>query len=318
MILRKVVAGVFVMTAVAVSVSAQENNPRIERTVVFGEMSSSFIGVETKEITKDNYAQYGLSAVRGVIVESVLENSPAAKAGIIKGDVILKFDDESVTSVRKLQRLVSEISPDQTANVTVIRNRAEIKIPVIVGKREQPLIGDGEFRFEPFPEMPIPGMPGFELQIPRGGQGETRVFSARVAGRQIGVSVSPLTKQLSTYFGVASGNGLLISEVTDGSPASKAGLRAGDVIVTADGSELKENMDLVRAINKNKEGVVVLSVIRDKKQISVTVSPEEIQNGVPTMDRFLLRAPIGAIRNKPFLKLRTPEEPIVIKIHQSN
>lgn len=318
MILRKITAGLFVISAFAISISAQENAPRVERRVIFGEMSSSFIGVETKEIDKDNYSQYGLSAVRGVAVEGVLDDSPAARAGIIKGDVIIKIDGESVTSVRKLQRLVSEIAPDQVVSVTVIRNGSELQMPVTVAKREQTFAGDGNFRLDSLPQIRIPEIPGFELQIPRSGRGEAGILSSRVSGRQIGVSVSPLTKQLSAYFGVASGKGLLISEVRENSPASKSGLRAGDVIVTADGAELKENMDLVRAINRNKEGSVILTIIREKKQISVTVSPEDIKDGNPTMDRFLLQAPIGAVQRKPFLKLRTPEEPIVIRIHQTN
>lgn len=319
MILRKIAASIFVISAFAISTVAQDSSATVERTVVFGDMSASYIGVETREVTKDNFAQFGLSEVRGVIVESVMENSPASKSGLVKGDVILRFDGEPVTSVRRLQRLVSEVAPDQTANLTISRNGSEIQLAVVVGRREQTIFRDGSIRLDGFPEIRLPNLPGIDLQIPRAGQGETRTYSFRSGGRQIGVSVSPLTKQLSNYFGVTSGTGLLISEVRDDSPAAKAGLRAGDVIVSADGVVLKENLDLVRAINRNREGEVTLSIVRDKKQSTVTISPEEVRSGEPIMDRFLLEAPISALpASKPFLKLRTPEEPIVYRFHNVN
>lgn len=315
---RKAAISLLVLSAFSIPVLAQDVDQRVERTVILGGMSSSFIGVETRDVTKDNFVQAGLPNPQGVLVERVVEDSPASRAGISKGDVILKFDDEAVTSGRKLQRLVSEVAPDQTVNLTVFRGGSEVRLAVVVGRREAPPIGEGNFSLENLPGLSVPNIPGFELQIPRTGEGETRIFSTRVGGRQIGVSVSPLTKQLSEFFGVKSGRGLLISDVREGSPASKADLRAGDVIISVDGTELKENMDLIRVINKKGEGDVVLTIVRDKKELTKTVTPEEVKTGLPTMDRFLPQAPIGSLPRRPFLKLRTPEEPIVIKIDHWN
>lgn len=311
---RAAAISLLILSAFSIHVIAQDADQRIERTVIMGGMSASFIGVETRDVTKENFAQAGLTSPKGVLVERVADDSPASRAGISKGDVILKFDDESVTSGRKLQRLVSEVAPDQTVNLTVFRGGSEVRLAVVVGRREGPTVGEGNFSFESLPGVPLPNIPGFELQIPRTGEGETRIFSTRVGGRQIGVSVSPITKQLSEYFGVKNGRGLLISDVREGSPASKADLRAGDVIVSVDGTELKENMDLIRVINRKGEGDVVLTIVRDKKELTKTVTPEESKTGLPTMDRFLPQAPIGSLPRKPFLKLRTPEEPLVIRI----
>lgn len=315
---RKAAISLLMLSAFSIPVLAQDADQRVERTVILGGMSSSFIGVETRDVTKENFAQAGLLNPKGVLVDRVFEDSPASRAGISKGDVILKFDDESVTSGRKLQRLVSEVAPDQTVNLTVFRGGSEVRLAVVVGRREGPAVGEGNFSLENLPGLSLPNMPGFELQIPRMGEGETRIFSTRVGGRQIGVSVSPLTKQLSEYFGVKNGRGLLISDVREGSPASKADLRAGDVIVSVDGTELKENMDLIRVINRKGEGDVVLTIVRDKKELTRTVTPEKAETGLPTMDRFLPQAPIGLLPRKPFLKLRTPEEPLVIKIDHGN
>src|SRR5688572_29893472 len=80
-----------------------------------------YLGVQTTEVTKDNFAKYGLREVRGVVIEKVVDNSPAATAGLQAGDVIVKFNGEDVTSVRKLTRLIGEVDPDHQARVTVIR-----------------------------------------------------------------------------------------------------------------------------------------------------------------------------------------------------
>src|SRR5437763_1303958 len=71
-----------------------------------------YLGVQTREVNKDNFATYGLREVRGVAVEKVMENSPAAAAGILDNDVIVRLNGEDITSARKLTRLISEIAPD--------------------------------------------------------------------------------------------------------------------------------------------------------------------------------------------------------------
>ena len=100
------------------------------------------------------------------------------------------------------------------------------------------------------------------------------------SNRQIGVSVSSLTKQLGEYFGVSEGKGLLISSVRENSPAAKAGLKAGDIIVEADGKEVKNNMDLIRALNDKKDGAVQLTIVRDRNRQTIQVVPEKLQGEI--------------------------------------
>ena len=96
-------------------------------------------------------------------------------------------------------------------------------------------------------------------------------------GRRIGVSVTELTKQLSDHFGVS--GGLLVINVREDSPAAKAGLKAGDLIVDVDGKEMKVEFDLIRAIGEKKEGSVNLTIVRDKNRQTITVTPEEVKSG---------------------------------------
>src|SRR3989440_9984208 len=121
------------------------------RSLSFFLDGGAFLGVGTEDITKENMARYGLREVRGVGVTEVIKDSPAEKAGLKKDDVILRFDGESVTSVRKLTRLVSEAAADQTVRLAISRGGAEQELSVTLSKRNMrnllgPQIRDDVFR----------------------------------------------------------------------------------------------------------------------------------------------------------------------------
>ena len=102
--------------------------------------------------------------------------------------------------------------------------------------------------------------------------------------RRIGVSTMELTKQLADYFGITGGKGVLVTSVIDDGPAAKAGVRAGDVITAIEGEAVDSPGDLSRVINRKKEGDVTLTIIRNKSQQTIRVTPNEAK--FPgTMDR---------------------------------
>lgn len=94
---------------------------------------------------------------------------------------------------------------------------------------------------------------------------------------QMGLAVMPMRDQLAQYFGVD--GGLLIEWVRDTSPASKAGLKAGDVITEIDGVSIKGAFGVVRAINDKKDSDVALTIVRDRKSKAITVTPEKSSLG---------------------------------------
>ena len=269
----------------------------------------SYLGVETREISKDNFAKYGLKDVRGVAVEKVMDNSPAAAAGIKAGDVIVRFNGEEIASSRKLTRLIGEIDPDHQAKVTVVRNGSEQELTATLTKRQGMKFEDGNFEFKsaaPFDKFEMPDMKLFKempdlknvpqfkefkdlpefksmpqdgtpfvFTLPNGGEG--KAFSWQSGqGRTIGIGVIPLTKQLAEHFGVE--GGVMIGEVRENSPAAKAGLKAGDIVVEANGKAVIDQMELVRLINQNKEGDVTLTIVRDGKRQTKSVTPEVSKN----------------------------------------
>jgi len=290
----------------------------------------SYLGIEAQEVTRENFAKFGLREVRGVAVEKVVENSPAAQAGLQAGDVIVRFDGEEITSVRKLTRLISEVAPDHRVELTVLRGGNEQKITATMGKRESPAMFNGNFKvnvpkienlpdFENLPKMPeMPKMPRVQVFPPDANgdtfiwrnDGETGFFFG--ANRRIGVSVSSLTKQLGEYFGAAEGKGLLINNVREDSPAARAGLRAGDIIVEADGKEVKNNADLIRALNEKKEGAINLTIIRDRQRQTVSVTPEKLKGGIaPLFDEDAPSSNLRVVTPQMQVAPYTPAKPAV-------
>ncbi|MBA3513328.1 MAG: PDZ domain-containing protein [Pyrinomonadaceae bacterium] len=236
----------------------------------------SFLGVYAEDINKENMGRYGLREARGAGITSIVKDSPAEKAGLRKDDVILRFDGESITSARKLTRLVSEVAPDQTVRVGISRGGSEQEVSVTIGKREDSMDAFHKLRglsgkLEGLEGLVAPGARVWKGQGP-GSDNDGFVF-AFGNNRRIGVSTTQLTKQLAEFFGVADRKGVLVTSVGVDSPAAKAGIRAGDVISAVDGEKIEDAGDLTRALGKKKEGDVTLTIVRDKNHRSITVTP---------------------------------------------
>jgi membrane-associated protease RseP (regulator of RpoE activity) len=267
---------------------------------------SGYLGVVPENISKENMSQYGLSAPRGVGISRVAENSPAERAGLKKGDVIVEFDNEPVASTRKLMRLVGEAGPEQTVRLTISRNGSEQHVNVTLGKSTMPRAFrsvtppdlNGYFRMNP-PNAP---------DAPRAWSGSPETFAFAFGNnRRVGITTSLLTKQLADYFGVSGGHGILISSVSDNSPASKAGLRAGDVITEVNGEKIDDAGDFTRALNQKEDGEVTLTIIRDKSQRTIKVTPE--RRATPTINMSELQPlstvtiPMNRLRSLPNFRI---------------
>lgn len=301
------------------------------RVFSFAFGGGSYLGIEIKEVTKENYSELGLSEVKGVSITKVLENSPAEKAGLKAGDVIVGFDGASVTSTKKLTRLIGEVAPDHSVDMTVIRGGSEIRLSVTVGKRDMPGWSSGNFVFPEVPDAPFPPdapgapvapdapdvplieMPNVQI-FPRGDGNFVWSTGPR---RTIGVGVSSLSEQLGEYFGAEDGKGILITSVEADSPAARAGLKAGDVIVEANGKAVNGSGDLVRTLNTEKEGDVTLTVIRDRSRRTISVTPEESKGPDKFFERIgpngvvSLEGPKSGIRLAP--KSERPVRPLIIE-----
>lgn len=250
----------------------------LEQTFSFF-VDGGFLGVHAENINRENMGRYHMNQVRGVGVTQVVKDSPAEKAGLRKDDVILRIEGETVNSVRKLNRVISEMAPDHSVRITVSRGGAEQEVTATIGKRNNSSMVQGLLRGEPraWKWEGDPKVWKFEgphlNREPFENLGELAFAFGN--SRRIGVSTMALTKQLADYFGIAGGRGVLVTSVTEGSPAAQAGVRAGDVITAVDGEAVDSSGELSRVINRKKEGDVTLTITRNKAQQTIRVTPKE-------------------------------------------
>jgi serine protease Do len=207
----------------------------------------------------------------GVVVDEVRPDSPAEKAGLKRSDVVVEFDGERVRGTRQFGRLVQETPPGKTVKATIVRDgqRKDVQITPQDGRGARSERGtfDGDvFRYQ------LPDLEVLRGQLPRGGFNFDFDLPGTLSGRRLGVTADELTDQLAQYFGVK--EGVLVTAVTDGSAASRAGVTAGDIITSIDGEPVRSRGDLVRALRDAKHDEVTIGIVRDKKQTTVKATIE--------------------------------------------
>jgi serine protease Do len=228
----------------------------------------SRIGVSIRDLEDaDGPAAKGVTL--GVIVEEVSTESPAEKAGIRRGDAIVEFDGERVRSVRQLTRVVQETPAGRTVQAAIVREGQRSTVSIT------PREGSG-FRFEGFDDLanlrykiaPTPPRPP---DAPRPPSPPAVWGLDELIGRstnRLGISVSTLSPQLAEYFGTK--EGVLVSSVTDNSAAAKAGIKAGDVITSFNGSVVNDPSDVRRRVADLSDGdEFTIAVMRDKKAVTL-------------------------------------------------
>ena len=262
------------------------------------------LGVTLRDLDEALAKEHRLTATEGALVDGVEPGSAAEKAGMKPGDVIVAFDGERVRSVRQLQRLVTDTPPDRAVRITVVRDGRKTDVTATLAKAsggamwpggDEMRLGEWEgdlanrlrdlprtFRYEwhddqapgdivprtprppstPEPRMSpfdrLPGLPRFPFNGWTSG------------GERLGVVVQELTPQLGEYFG--SKEGVLVASVTEGSPAARAGIKAGDVITAVNGKTVTDVEALLRAVRGQPDGEeMTVGFLRDHKPQTVKV-----------------------------------------------
>jgi serine protease Do len=212
------------------------------------------------------------AAAAGVEIDEVQPDSAAEKAGLKRGDIIVEFDGERVRSGRQFARLVQETPSGRTVKATITRNgqRQDVQLTLAEGR------GAAATIFGPDRDR----MPGFAYRLDDLDRLKDLPFNfnfdfdlpGMMSGGRLGVSVDELTQQLAGYFGAK--DGVLVTAVTDGSPASRAGIKAGDVIVSINGERVTSRSDLVGTLRRAESEDVTIGIVRDKKETSVKAKIE--------------------------------------------
>ena len=251
----------------------QENTDRVfsmsPGIVVPSADEGGWLGVEIGEVTAEKAKDLKLPAVRGVVVDDVEPDSPAAKAGIKEKDVITQYDGQLVEGTSQFRRLIRETPPGRSVTLEISRGGLTQNISVVLGDRSDVSVRKMKGKMRNFGGAYSFSMPNVE-EFPD----MPEVMDMRTP--ILGINAEDLTGQLGSYFGAPNNAGVLVREVRPGTPAEKAGLKAGDVIIKVEGKEVRALADLRAQLReKNNQASVSMGVLRKGSEIAVTVPIEK-------------------------------------------
>jgi serine protease Do len=206
-----------------------------EQLIKTGKVNRGYIGIEMdlQGVTPEKAKFFGLDKNQGVIVTRVIEDSPAAKGGLKDGDVIIKLNGQEVKNNQSFRTAVSQVEPGAKVELTVVRNNDQKDLTITVGSLNDSIMAPSE-----------------------------------TAGK-IGLEVQDITSDMADRFGLNSKEGVIVSKVTRGSIAEKAGLRPGMAILSVNRQRTNSVKEFNAAMKKTKDKVLLLVRNEDYAQYIV-------------------------------------------------
>ncbi len=216
---------------------AKEIVPQLQEK---GHVTRGFLGVTIQDLTPELSKSFALNDKKGALVSQVNQGSPADKAGIEQGDVIVEFDGKEISSSKDLPRIVASTPVGKTATMKVLRQGKLIERQVKVGEMEE------------------------------------KQETAKIpASKPLGISVQNLTPEIARGLGLKKDNGVVVTRVEPGSPASDAGIRTGDVIQEVNRKSVKDVEDFTSRVEKLKGRETILFLIqRGQNNLYAAVTPK--------------------------------------------
>ena len=237
--------------------------------------NGSRLGIGVQDVTPDRAKALKLKEERGAEVTMIMDNSPALKAGLKPGDVILDFNGKPVQGMAHLQHLVGETPPGTEVKLGVWRNGQSLTLLATTVRAtviETPggIVDIGGMTMTMPPMPPEPPMPPVNIDIP--------VIVTMVHSSALGLDEESLQpdSQLAEFFGVK--DGVLVKTVARDSPAEKAGFKAGDIIVKIGDAKIGNTHDVTAALRSRPDRVLPVTVVRNKKEVALSVALEDRRN----------------------------------------
>jgi serine protease Do len=205
-----------------------------------GHVERGWIGVVIQPLTNDMVKTFGVDSVKGALVGDVVKDTPAARAGLRHGDIILEFDGQSINEYGDLTTVVADTPVGKTVNVVIVRDKKRTNLKLTVDR----LVDDS-------PTSPSLGGSNIDL----------------------GLSLREITPDIASRLNLEDSNGLLVEQVAPNSLADAAGVKARDVIVEVDHKPIKSLGDFNSAIRSHsKEEPILLWVKRGDRNLYLPVS----------------------------------------------
>jgi len=225
----------------------------IEQLKQYGEVRRGWLGVKIQTVTGDIAETLGLPENTGALIAAVTPDSPASKAGLVAGDVILKFDGKDVTSMRGLPKMVAQAAVGQAVDIELLRKGQKQNAQVTVGRLE-----DGDDNAS-------------DLKSDTGKDDDPKGSAI------IGLQLSPLNDDLRKKYGLDDKiKGVVVEAVDPQSPAASKGLKPGDVIIEAAQESVSDPDDVAKSVEKVKKAgrkAVLLRVENGKGDLRFVAVP---------------------------------------------
>jgi serine protease Do len=216
-------------TGIGFAIPISLTKPVITDLVATGHVVRGWLGVAVQPLTPDIARSLDVPDTEGALVASVVKDSPARKAGLRPGDIIVEYDGRPVGRPEGLPRAVAKTAIGREVSITVVRDGRRLALTA---------------KIEQLAEQPRP-------------------TTASVAPEKaaLGVEVQSLTPQIARQLGISERAGVLVRGVEDPSPAAEVGIQVGDVIVEVDRHSVKTVDDLTRGLRQHRSSSPVLLLI---------------------------------------------------------
>jgi serine protease Do len=208
-----------------------------------GKVTRGYLGIGIEQMTPALAKQFGLANSDGTLVTEVTDGSPAAKAGLQRGDVILAIDGEAISDFSQFRLHIADAAPNSTVHLKVMRNSKVMDVPVTLAQLKednQVASNDGD--------------------------------SKGADGGMTGVQIENLTPQIAQQLEVsAQTQGVVVSQVSPDSAAAEAGLARGDVVVEVNRHAVHNTQEFQKAMSQANGGSTLLLVNRGKQVLYMAV-----------------------------------------------
>ena len=248
-----------------------------------------YLGIEFHDLTNEQATALHLRDKRGVEVLLVDHDGPAASAGLKPHDLITGLNGHIVASGEALRRMIHDTGAGVEVKLSVFRNGNPITIRTKLANREDverkawarvtqvppPPQGTGiDGITEFYMTGPAPAPPPVAPRATPPQQHTQGFIENMLHGPFTGLVVAAMQPQLADYFGAPKGQGLLVQSVENGSPAATVGIRAGDVILRADGQPMHATSEWSKHLHASKGKPMALDILRDHQPLTLTLQPD--------------------------------------------
>ena len=245
--------------------------------------SQGYLGVDFVDVDQEKAQSLKLKEVRGAVITLIDHDAPAGQAGMRVNDVVIQLNGQNVEGAEQLKRMLKEIPPGHKVSIEVSRDgnvqtmAVELVDHRVLGHDIWKKIGhDGDDA--------APSTLG--MLTGTGDASAPSVFKMPIFGStlNVGAMVEPLTSQMADYLGVP--NGLMVKQVARKSEAAAAGLKAFDVILKVGSDAISTSADWERALHANTGKPVQVTILRDRKQQTLTLQVDSKRHSELEMEEI--------------------------------